>query len=213
MRSFKMEDLDPLDSGYNVFSKRKFAIETGVTVLIGCNGSGKSTMLKVIKSELEEIGIPFIYYDNYKNGGSHARNDAFFRNDFSFVGASMCSSEGENINMNINIIAGKISDAIFNIYRDSSEIWILLDAVDSGLSIDNIIELKEFFDAIINTAPDKDIYIVVSANEYELAQGQKCFDVQNCKYRCIRTYSEYRNFIIRSKERKENRKNYTIQQE
>ena len=45
-----------------------------------------------------------------------------------------------------------------------------------------------------------EIYIVVSANEYEMARDEQCFDVYNGKYVKIKDYEEYRNLVLQSKE-------------
>lgn len=206
MRTFKLDDKDPNDYGFNIYNTRKFTFEPGISVLIGCNGYGKSTMLTVLKSLLRDKNIPCISFDNLRDGGSNARSRAAAFNNFTFVATSMCSSEGENIIMNVGNLARHIGDDLREKYFDASEIWILLDAVDSGLSIDNVIELKEFFKLVIDTNPNKDIYIIVSANEYEMAHDQKCFDVYTGKYRCIRTYHEYKKFILRSRDLKNKRK-------
>ena len=88
----------------------------------------------------------------------------------------------------------------------SNERWILLDAIDSGLSVDNVVDVKELlFKTILEHNFGKEIYIVVSANEYELARNEKCFDVYNGKYIKINNYEEYRDFILKSKEEKNER--------
>ena len=51
----------------------------------------------------------------------------------------------------------------------------------------------------------EDTVIVVSANEYEMARGENCFDVYNGKYIKFKDYEEYRQFILDSKEIKEKR--------
>jgi hypothetical protein len=55
-----------------------------------------------------------------------------------------------------------------------------------------------------NKQENQDIYIVISANEYELARCEKCFDVQNCKYREFKTYDSFRKFILKSREKRDN---------
>ena len=49
------------------------------------------------------------------------------------------------------------------------------------------------------------IYIVVSANEYEMAREEQCFDVINGKYINVPDYETYRQFILDSKAEKEKR--------
>ena len=55
------------------------------------------------------------------------------------------------------------------------------------------------------TNKGKDIYIIVSANVYEMCRGEKCFDTYLGKYVDIKSYDEYREFILKSRERKEKR--------
>ena len=59
----------------------------------------------------------------------------------------------------------------------------MLDAVDSGLSVDNIVDVKEqLFKTILEYNYGNEIYIVISANEYEMARGEQCFDVYNYNF-------------------------------
>ena len=84
----------------------------------------------------------------------------------------------------------------------------MLDAIDSGLSVDNVIEYKELlFKTILEDCKKRgiEVYIIVSANEYELARGEKCFDVQNCEYVDIPDYETYRKLIINSRKYKNKR--------
>lgn len=81
-----------------------------------------------------------------------------------------------------------------------------MDAVDSGLSVDNIVDVKDLlFKTILEYNYGNDIYIVISANEYEMARGEQCFDVYNGKYVTFNDYEEYRNMILERKEWKEER--------
>ena len=85
-------------------------------------------------------------------------------------------------------------------------LWLLLDGVDSGFSIDAIEDLKRgLFDTIFEMYPDKEIYIIVSANEYEMARGEMCFDVVNCRYVNIKSYDRYRKIVMKSREYKDAR--------
>lgn len=213
-----------------IFEKGTITIEPGVTVLVGCNGAGKTTLLKQIESNLEKEDIPCLHFDNLHDGGSNSISKALYEDNFSFVAESWESSEGENIFLNIvniierigNFIRTGEDDSTFNRlakafektkvnneeYKKevSNERWILLDAVDSGLSIDSVVELKEkIFKLILENNFGKDIYIVVSANEYEMCRGENCFDVISGKYISIKSYEKYRNVILKSREKKDKR--------
>lgn len=139
-----------------------------------------------------------------QDGGSRAKDLAAFRGNFEFVATAMCSSEGENITMNLGNFAAKIGKYCRE--TEQNELWVLLDAVDSGLSVDAIVDLKEYlFKTILESNSDKEVHIVVSANEYEMARGEKCFDVVQGKYVSIKSYEKYRSVVMRSRAEKDKR--------
>ena len=61
------------------------------------------------------------------------------------------------------------------------------------------------FKTIIEHEKDNDIYIVVSANEFEMAREEQCLDVYNGKYVTFKDYEEYRDLILKSRKWKEER--------
>lgn len=88
--------------------------------------------------------------------------------------------------------------------NESNELWVMLDATDSGLSIDNIIDLKFVLNrALQDNSTGKDIYIIISCNEYEMCVGEKCFDVQKMRYVSIKSYDKFRKVILESREYKD----------
>lgn len=195
---------DPNDCG-NLYYRSKVAFEPGVTVLIGCNGCGKTTLIRQIKRLLDKEDIPYVAYDNLHDGGSNARQKAGFYGDVEFMATSMCSSEGENIVLNMGNMARSMG-GLTRKHPDAKELWFLFDAVDSGLSIDNVVDIKEYlFKTVFEHNKDKDIYIIISANAYEMCRGEKCFDTYLCKYIDINSYDEYRDFVLKSRERKDKR--------
>lgn len=205
-RTFKIYK-DPYGTGSNMYSKSKVEIQPGVTVLVGTNGAGKTSLLRNIQRELEEDSIPNVYFDNLNDGGANARARAGFYGEFDILAASVCSSEGENIVINMGKIAAKIGRAV-QIYHDAKEIWLLLDAVDSGLSVDNVVDIKQYlFETMLNDERLKntEVYILVSANEYEMARGENCLDVQHLRYCKFKTYESYRKYILKSKDLKNKR--------
>ena len=173
--------------------------------LIGANGAGKSTLLKQLYGIVQKENIPCVMFDNLKDGGSNARSKAGFYGDITFLATSMCSSEGENIALNMGNFAKMIGSMSRNNPNDN-EYWIFADAVDSGFSIDNVVELKdELFKLILDIHKDKEVYIVITANAYEMARGEQCFDVINGKYVSIKSYEKYRSVILKSRDKKDAR--------
>lgn len=51
-------------------------INPGVTVLVGCNGIGKTTFLRQLRNKLKKSDIPYIEYDNLHDGGNNSVSEA-----------------------------------------------------------------------------------------------------------------------------------------
>ena len=204
MRQFKIHR-DYHGLGCNIIEKDEITILSGVTVLVGCNGAGKSTLICQLKDILTGLNIPYMEYDNLRDGGDKRASWAGYTGDLKTLASMVQSSEGENIHFNIGEFAGKIGDFVRRQSR-GADIWVFLDAVDSGLSVDNIVEVKNFFNFAQDTDKDKTFHFIVSANEYEMARGEYCFDVQSGEYVTFDNYEEYREFVLSSREIKDRRK-------
>lgn len=190
------------EDDFNIFKKKKITIKSGLTVLVGCNGAGKTTLLKQIEQSLKSKDIPVMLHNNKSDGERELKSRAALYGDFNIVAKLMMSSEGENIVNVMSEIARKMGDFTRR-NGNSKELWFMFDAVDSGLSIDNILEIKEqLIPIVLEHDADKDIYFLISTNSYEFARGENCFDVINGKYIKFANYEEYRDFILKSKERK-----------
>ena len=221
---------DPFDEGFSICRRKQITIEPGLSILVGCNGCGKTTTLRNIKEEVEKENIPVYHYDNLVKGNSrNTIGAAIFGNNIGLASALMTSSEGESIGINIGqkfqyirsfIKTGDLEKLgernpfadLFDDDDSKKEIttnkrFILLDAIDSGYSIDNVIELKNIFNLMLKDAESWNIelYIIVSANEYELANGEKCLDVTTGYYHTFDDYEDYKKFILNSGKKKDNR--------
>lgn len=210
-RTFKLYK-DYWDCG-NLYARAKHTFNKGVTVLVGCNGSGKSTTLTQIREQLKAKQEPYFAFDNVSSGGSGLYQgllDGWYSGGIGALCSLACSSEGEKIHQNIMIkVQSSLGAAIKKAEeKNSKELFLLWDAVDSGASIDNIIELKDLFNTIIKDQKEKndiDVFVIVSANSYEMANGEACYDIGHNKYISFNSYEEYKKFILKSRKFKERR--------
>lgn len=228
---------DPYDAGFTTTKPKQVSFQPGLTVLVGCNGAGKSTLLMNIKEEVAEQKLPCHSYDNLVDGGNHLGailGGYGEEGDDLTLGVSLfMSSEGEEIKGNITresrLYKSFLELGYYNnrdyklrrIFKDKDEdekiisnVRILLfDAVDSGMSVDAVIEIKALFDTMMQDAEKMgiELYLIISANEYELARGSQCFDVNTGKYLTFADYEEYRDFIIKSRMKKEVRNKKTAE--
>ena len=147
---------DPYEPKEYLYTKKEFEFKPGVTVLVGCNGCGKTTLLHQIKDYLKSKKVPVLSFDNLHDGGSNARSEAAAMNDFTFLATASFSSEGENIVMNVGRLAKNLRPFIQTgesqnrgdrlckafaraVWGDQeepevpNERLLLLDAIDSGL--------------------------------------------------------------------------------
>lgn len=228
-RNFRFHK-DVYDKGVNIYKKGSATIHPGITVLVGCNGSGKTTLMRIIREKLERNKIPLIYYNNLSDGDTNSMQEALMSGNMKFLIESSLSSEGERIVLNLRKVINQIvhfikngtlkkssSVALMEALRRASgisdtdesdnvpdELWILIDAADSGLSIDNIIDLKFVLNqAILDNRTGTTFYIIVSCNEYEMCDGEQCFDVQKMKYVSIKSYSKFKKVILDSRKYKD----------
>lgn len=222
---------DPYDVGYNVTKARKVELKPGLTVLVGCNGAGKSTFLLNVEEQARHEKIPILFYDNLTHGGkSEGFSAALWNGEMEFAATLWNSSEGEGISLNVgNKVASKLNmflktgktkkgremalaEAFERLSGENqkeesitNKRIILLDAVDSGFSIDNVLELKAFLSLVMEDSEKMGLetYILASANEYELVCGERCLDVISGKEISFKTYEAYKRFILKSRKKKE----------
>ena len=197
----------------NLYYRCNHTLSSGLTILVGCNGAGKSTMINQIAALLRENNEKYFAFDNTRNGGSsmyYGLLEGYHSGGIGTLATLMASSEGEKIQQNMIVkMRDQLSEKVSKTIKSGKDdLFILFDAVDSGASIDNIIEMKNFFKAIIKDQKEKnnlDVYVIVSANSYEMANGEMCYDVSHNKYITFKNYESYKKFILKSREFKKRR--------
>lgn len=195
---------DPLALGYKLYSQGWINLQPGITVLTGCNGAGKSTLMRQLMYavETQRENAVISHFDNLRDGGNMAREVMLHSNRTREFANLLIASEGESIRINVGEFIRKTGIKVSRTDR-AKELWIFVDAADSGLSIDNVIDLKEGMDFIVNTETENGIsvYVIISANAYEIARGENCVDVNhpNRKPMRFKDYEDYRKFILKSR--------------
>ena len=209
---------DPYDDDRKFFSKKRAVFEPGITTLIGCNGAGKTTLLKNIKEELKKRGTPCIDFDNLgSEGGENGAKNLFSailggyggsdeKDALGFISETLASSEGEKIASALGRFTSRVVKMVKQ-YSGYGELWVLFDALDSGLSIDMIEDAKKYVLDPINRLNTKDleIYIILSSNSYEMSVDTKCFSIEKMRYITIRSFNVFRNAVLSSRRYKEKR--------
>lgn len=193
-----------VDDKIKMYKKKYASFKPGVTVLVGCNGAGKSTLMWQIKESIKNTkddSILLLDYNNITDGQRTTMSKNMMMGNMVELATQFQSSEGENIIINMNNLATKIGYCMHK-YKENpgyNKYVILLDAVDSGLSIDNMVYLKKFFNVVIKDSPeDKPVYIILSTNSYEFARDMSCYDIMEGEYITFKDYEEYREFILKT---------------
>lgn len=196
----------PYDAGDRLFAKTTVEFNSGMTVLVGCNGSGKSTLMTLIEEKLKpEKDVLVLTYDDRNEGGSTLMSYFAWRGDMNQMANMFMRSEGERIIYGVGNFASSIRSKIKN--KNPKEIWILLDTVGSGLSIDGIRDIKDLKNCVLEDNPNIDVYFIVSTNEFEFAKGEDCIDVGTLKHITFSSYDEYASYVMRTRKRKDKRYN------
>lgn len=191
-------------SNVKMYEKSSVEIKLGLTILVGCNGAGKTTLIQQLKEKCKEFDIPNLSYDQRGLQSSDMLMDKMlnFDNDISGLVNMYASSEGQRIRESIYYFGRDYQKFLKTVKKHQKHLFFFFDALDSGLSVDNIIEFKhDCVEPIIETCnrANKEVYILVPCNEYEMARGENCLILPDLTYREIKNYDDYRKIILRSR--------------
>lgn len=183
-----IKDVFGIHSGYTL------DLQPGYTPLVGPNGAGKTTLLHQLRDYAKAHGILVFEYSNLSDGGGVARQSYMFRGDASLFAASVFSSEGEQIALNFGEAVRKLGAAVKDAQTQGRPLFILLDALDSGASIDRIRELRSFFELVCQDAGET-AYIICASNSYELVRSVPAVNVRTGERITFKDYDEYADFV------------------
>lgn len=203
---FDMGSCDPFNTGRKLYASQLVTFKPNeINTIIGCNSAGKSTMVNIVDEILYTNGYPYVFYDNIDNSFKwlHERIHESIHYKNLSEGEVIAKASGKYINVIADIIRGTIiRDKKFRKYRDLDNIFLLLDSIDSGYSIDNIINLSGILNGLICLAKEnnKKLYIIAAANNFEFIKGNRSWDVQASKEIVFNDYNSYRQRIIETSE-------------
>ena len=190
----KIPDWYGIHSGFNLL------LRPGYTALVGPNGAGKTTLLLQLDEIAKERGYDVFHYSNTKDGGDRARQQYLDTGSLEYFATSICSSEGEQVALNFGKTVGKIGQLVKKSVENNTPLFILLDGLDSGASIDRTRELMSLFQlmekdaGVIPGGVEHELYIVAAVNSYELAK-YGCVDVRTGNPVSFGSYEDYAKFI------------------
>lgn len=197
---------DYYDEGIEMYSTEEISLNPGVTVLVGCNGYGKSTLISIVKEYCKNNDIQLLQYDSEKLNSVHRNMELFLHtNQFEKLALLTASSEGEKLTQGFSDILSQVGAFVRQRKEDNKPFVITFDAVDSGLSIDEQIEYNKVFHMIHEDIKGLDGCVLVTSNNYELTKGFDCMDVYNGSTVKFDNYEDYNEFILKSKKIKTKR--------
>ncbi len=189
-----------------IYSKTEHTFNEGITVLVGQNGAGKSTILLFLKEKCQKEKLPLFLYNNYFDGGEHAKSKYSFYNDLNALVAAFCSSEGQQIYMNFSYMMQSLGNFVQE-NKGAKQVVLAFDAIDSGLDLANIAEIKDFLREVVTDIQKNgtEVYVLITANSYGFVKNSRCYDVAKNKEITFNSYDEYEKFIMeRATRRKDN---------
>ena len=125
--------------------------------------------------------------------------------DITLAATMLSSSEGE-----------RMSEMLSRAFRwigaqmrqgEATEIWLMLDSVDSGIDLPTIRMVKGVIrDVTEDVAKDgTDLFVLMSANGYAIAEGERCTDVTTGRRMSFGSWDEYAEFCLASADAKDGR--------
>lgn len=198
----------PFEDDLKLYQRTEFTFVPGLNSLVGCNGSGKTTLIDCfLIPQLRKDKIEYYKYNDRRQGGSYLMDSMLnVYGDMDGLARMFLSSEGERIVCGIE----KVVTSLPSFFKANAgkPAFIMLDAIDSGMSVDVISEIKGLFlDVVIPDAKSRfnvDLFVVVAANNYEWCNDDRIhnLDIINAKEVQFKNYEAYKQFILKSRKSK-----------
>ena len=228
-RTFNIHNKDYYIEG-TLYKANKLTLQANdVYCLVGCNGIGKSTVIQQmihdndnsLKKTAYDLKDDYNAFSNLFNSKKKNEYNEFYisinkdtklniKDDDSILhnlfGTFMSTGE-----QNVHNILPNLPNIIESLNKlenlENKELYVMIDDLDVGVSIDVLIELAKIIDKLELKLKKLNInyYIVITANSYELARRFKCIDVINMKEISFKDYDDYANYVSETRNYKDTR--------
>lgn len=228
-RTFNIHNKDYYIEG-TLYKANKLTLQANdVYCLVGCNGIGKSTVLyqmihdndNSLKETAYDLKDDYNAFSNLFNSKKKNEYDEFYI--LINKNTKLCIKDDDSIlhnlfgnfmstgEQNVNNILPNLPNIIESLNKleklENKELYVMIDDLDVGVSIDVLIELAKIIDKLELKLKKLNInyYIVITANSYELARRFKCIDVINMKEISFKDYDDYANYVSETRKYKDTR--------
>lgn len=189
-----------INDWYGLHNGFMLNLRPGFTAIVGPNGAGKTTLLSQIKEKARSKNYRTLSWSNLSDGGQDAMQRMLSTGDIKALALSASSSEGQNVTINFGNIVPKINESVQKTKNDGVPLFVFLDGIDSGLSIDRLQDIISLFQLIEKDAgvhpggAEHPVYVLAAVNQYELARGY-CIDARTGRPVSFADYTDYAKFI------------------
>lgn len=160
-----------------IYKEKIIEINSGITVLTGPNGSGKTYACSQICDYLDEQKKKYLNVNVYEEG-KHTADSFTLSGDMKSLAKYLNSSEGQRVfDTLVDINTPKMGDYVRKLIQDNiKEGYIIIDGCDSGVSIDLMLSYRSLFEFILDDCKKENIemYIIITSNSYELVYDYDC---------------------------------------
>lgn len=187
---------DPYEVRKYLYKNSTIELQAGMNVIIGRNGSGKTTFCQQLEKYCNSSGIPVFRYDNYTSGGDKAVSEYLFHGFIEDIAMTAFHSEGEQIYYNLGKQIGNIGKFVAK-HPTEKQLVVILDAIDSGLDIYGLDNLVNIVKTITDDCASRgtDIYFAITANNYGIIHKNQCIDINTGNSIYFDNFEDYHSFI------------------
>lgn len=178
---------------------KQIEIKQRLNILVGGNGAGKTTLLEGIVDKRYEMDTDRdVEIRKYSNSQDNLRVKE--RLNMSTSQMIVClnaknMSEGQSIMYSLISFFAKVKEEASEFLKENKSLVIVLDEVDSGLSVDAVNVVMHFVYDILNNYDNVQFFI--SSNNYHFTYVQKeIVNMYTGRYKKINSYEEYFKLMV-----------------